>query len=135
LGSSNSIVACRIEDFQGTSQVGMHASNKSIMVEFMCGSIAGVPMTVAVAEFKGPVVHGVVRFAQASDAQQQCAIEVEIDGLAPGAHGWSVHEFGDLTQGPSSTGPAYDFPLAHPSSVAPVRTLFLQPHSKFENFS
>lgn len=25
---------------------------------------AGVPMTIAVAEFKGPEVHGVVRFAQ-----------------------------------------------------------------------
>lgn len=76
-------------------------------------------MTVAVAEFKGPEVHGVVRFAQASNGQEECTVEAVIDGLAPGAHGWSVHEFGDLTQGALSTGPAYIFPpaLANPSSV------------------
>ena len=75
-------------------------------------------MTVAVAEFKGPEVHGVVRFAQESSGQEECSIEVVVDGLAPGAHGWSVHEFGDLTRGPLSTGAAYAFPPPRTSSIS-----------------
>ncbi|KAG0585920.1 hypothetical protein KC19_2G049600 [Ceratodon purpureus] len=81
-------------------------------------SSACIPMTVAVAEFKGPEVHGVVRFAQDSSGQQECSIETVIDGLAPGAHGWSVHEYGDLTRGPLSTGPAYTFPLCPNPSIS-----------------
>ena len=91
-------------------------------------------MTVAVAEFKGPEVHGVVRFAQESSGQEECSIEVTIDGLAPGAHGWSIHEFGDLTRGALSTGPLYTFPppLNHAVSVSPFpfAKLHLLPHSK-----
>jgi Cu/Zn superoxide dismutase len=63
-------------------------------------------------------VHGVVRFAQESSGQQECSIEVVVDGLAPGAHGWSVHEFGDLTRGPLSTGAAYAFPPPRNSSIS-----------------
>lgn len=37
-------------------------------------------------------------------AREQRA-EAVIDGLAPGAHAWSVHEYGDFTRG---TGPAYN---------------------------
>lgn len=75
-------------------------------------------MTIAVAEFKGPDVHGVVRFAQGSSGGRgSCSIEAVIDGLAPGAHGWSVHEFGDLTQGPMSTGPVYNIDPASSHSV------------------
>lgn len=88
-------------------------------------------MTIAVAEFKGPDVHGVVRFAQGSTEEQaSCSIEAVIDGLAPGAHGWSVHEFGDLTQGPITTGPVYNIdPVSSPS----VRNSSSHIHSAFEH--
>lgn len=92
--------------------------------------MAGVPMTIAVAEFKGPDVHGVVRFAQSTGERASCSIEAVIDGLAPGAHGWSVHEFGDLTQGPMTTGPVYNI---DPASSPSVRYSSSQIHSRLKH--
>ena len=69
-------------------------------------------LTAAVAEFKGPSVFGVVRFVQVS--QEVARIEAEFDGLSPGPHGWSINTYGDLTNGPASTGGHYNpSKLAH----------------------
>ncbi|XP_031497422.1 copper chaperone for superoxide dismutase, chloroplastic/cytosolic [Nymphaea colorata] len=59
-------------------------------------------VSAAVAEFKGPVVHGVVRFAQVN--MELARIEASFSGLSPGIHRWSINEYGDLTEGAASTG-------------------------------
>ncbi|KAL3647236.1 hypothetical protein CASFOL_008204 [Castilleja foliolosa] len=65
----------------------------------------GVPddflVSAAVAEFKGPSIFGVVRVAQVS--MELARIEANFSGLSPGKHGWSINEFGDLTEGAAST--------------------------------
>ncbi|OAE24946.1 hypothetical protein AXG93_3545s1110 [Marchantia polymorpha subsp. ruderalis] len=58
-----------------------------------------------VAEFRGPAVHGLVRFAQMSELESQ--IEATFDGLTPGLHSWSVNEYGDVREGAASTGLPY----------------------------
>ncbi|KAG6541770.1 hypothetical protein Mapa_016782 [Marchantia paleacea] len=58
-----------------------------------------------VAEFRGPAVHGLVRFAQMSELESQ--IEASFDGLTPGLHSWSVNEYGDVREGAASTGLPY----------------------------
>ncbi|XP_073304021.1 copper chaperone for superoxide dismutase, chloroplastic isoform X1 [Primulina huaijiensis] len=63
-------------------------------------------VSAAVAEFKGPVIFGVVRLAQVN--MELAKIEATFSGLAPGKHGWSINEFGDLTMGAASTGKVFD---------------------------
>ena len=46
-------------------------------------------------EIPGPAV-GVIRMVQATE--KQCIIEGTIDGLTPGKHGLTVHDFGDLSR-------------------------------------
>lgn len=58
-----------------------------------------------VAEFKGPDVFGVVRIVQVS--MELARIEASFSGLSKGHHGWSINEYGDLTQGAASTGSIY----------------------------
>ncbi|CAF2051177.1 BnaA09g47090D [Brassica napus] len=60
----------------------------------------------AVAEFKGPDIFGVVRFAQVS--MELARIEANFTGLSPGNHSWSINEYGDLTNGAASTGNLYN---------------------------
>ncbi|KAL6979664.1 hypothetical protein U1Q18_021320 [Sarracenia purpurea var. burkii] len=75
----------------------------------------GVPedfiVSAAVAEFKGPHIFGVVRIAQVN--MELARLEASFSGLAPGKHGWSINEFGDLTMGPASTGKVFN-----PTNVA-----------------
>ncbi|XP_062025582.1 copper chaperone for superoxide dismutase, chloroplastic/cytosolic [Rosa rugosa] len=70
----------------------------------------GIPedflVSAAVAEFKGPNVFGVVRFAQVN--MELARIEANCSGLSPGKHGWSINEFGDLTKGAASTGKVFN---------------------------
>ncbi|KAL5815313.1 hypothetical protein ACOSQ4_025954 [Xanthoceras sorbifolium] len=70
----------------------------------------GVPedflVSAAVAEYKGPDIFGVVRMAQVN--MELARIEANFSGLSPGKHGWSINEFGDLTNGPASTGEVYN---------------------------
>lgn len=70
----------------------------------------GVPedflVSAAVSEFKGPNIFGVVRFAQVN--MELARIEANFSGLSPGKHGWSINEFGDLTEGAASTGKVYN---------------------------
>ncbi|CAN7096651.1 unnamed protein product [Brassica rapa subsp. narinosa] len=70
----------------------------------------GVPqdflVSAAVAEFKGPDIFGVVRFAQVS--MELARIEANFTGLSPGNHSWSINEYGDLTNGAASTGNLYN---------------------------
>ncbi|CAO2043404.1 unnamed protein product [Urochloa humidicola] len=65
-------------------------------------------VSAAVAEFKGPVVFGVVRLAQVN--MELARVEATFSGLSPGKHGWSINEFGDLTKGAESTGKVYNPP-------------------------
>ncbi|ONK56261.1 uncharacterized protein A4U43_C10F5780 [Asparagus officinalis] len=76
-------------------------------------------ISAAVAEFKGPVIFGVVRLAQVSI--ELTRIEASFSGLSPGKHGWSINEFGDLTRGPESTGKVYN--PANVSSEKPIGDL------------
>ncbi|KAF8380360.1 hypothetical protein HHK36_027845 [Tetracentron sinense] len=70
----------------------------------------GVPedflVSAAVAEFKGPDIFGVVRLAQVN--MELARIEASFSGLSPGKHSWSINEFGDLTNGASSTGKVFN---------------------------
>ncbi|KAL8543846.1 hypothetical protein ACS0TY_004414 [Phlomoides rotata] len=63
-------------------------------------------VSAAVAEFKGPVVFGVVRLAQVN--MELARIEANFSGLPHGRHGWSINQFGDLTKGATSTGKVFD---------------------------
>lgn len=63
-------------------------------------------ISAAVAEFKGPVILGVVRLAQVN--MELARIEANFSGLSPGKHGWSINEFGDLTNGAASTGKVFN---------------------------
>lgn len=54
------------------------------------------------AEFKGPEISGVVRFAQVS--MELARIDASFSGLTPGSHAWSINTYGDLTRGAASTG-------------------------------
>lgn len=62
-------------------------------------------VSAAVAEFKGPEIFGVVRFAQVN--MELAQIEASFGGLSTGKHGWSINEFGDLTRGAASTGKVF----------------------------
>ena len=71
---------------------------------------ADLLVSAAVAEFKGPKIIGVVRFAQVN--MELSRVEANFSGLSPGVHGWTINEFGDLTRGAASTGKIYN-----PSSI------------------
>lgn len=84
----------------------------------------GVPedflISAAVAEFKGPDIFGVVRLAQVN--MELARIEATFSGLSPGKHGWSINEFGDLTNGAASTGKVFD-PTSQATSEEPLGDL------------
>lgn len=85
----------------------------------------GVPedflISAAVAEFKGPDIFGVVRFAQVS--MELAKIEAIFSGLSPGKHGWSINEFGDLTRGAASTGKIFNPNDQEKEPLGDLRTL------------
>ncbi|XP_047337616.1 copper chaperone for superoxide dismutase, chloroplastic/cytosolic [Impatiens glandulifera] len=70
----------------------------------------GIPeeflVSAAVSEFKGPNIFGVVRLAQVS--MELARVEANFSGLSPGKHAWSINEYGDLTNGPKSTGKVFN---------------------------
>lgn len=63
-------------------------------------------VSAVVAEFKGPVIFGVVRLGQVN--MELARIEASFSGLSPGKHGWSINEYGDLTRGVASTGKTFN---------------------------
>ena len=69
---------------------------------------AAIPNAVAVAEFKGPEIYGVVWILQLNMTMAQ--INATFCGLSEGPHGWSINEYGDLSQGAASTGKIYNPP-------------------------
>ena len=60
----------------------------------------------AVCVLKSEKVNGVVKFSQEGDGPVK--VSGEISGLAPGQHGFHVHQFGDNTDGCTSAGPHYN---------------------------
>ncbi|CAG8499760.1 1584_t:CDS:2, partial [Acaulospora colombiana] len=58
-------------------------------------------------KFESDSVHGIVKFTQ-EDENALTLIDVEIEGLTPGEHGFHVHEFGDNTDGCTSAGDHYN---------------------------
>jgi len=64
-------------------------------------------MPKAVCVLKGDVVQGTVWFNQEGDGKP-VSVTGEIKGLAPGLHGFHVHEFGDTTDGCTSAGPHFN---------------------------
>lgn len=72
----------------------------------LCYVLSDFLVSAAVAEFKGPDIFGVVRFAQVS--MELARIEANFTGLSPGTHSWCINEYGDLTNGAASTGNLYN---------------------------
>uniref|UniRef100_A0A4D6QIB3 Superoxide dismutase [Cu-Zn] n=1 Tax=Pohlia nutans TaxID=140635 RepID=A0A4D6QIB3_9BRYO len=73
------------------------------------GSLAITAMATkkAVAVLKGTSdVEGVVTLLQEDDGPTK--VSVKISGLAPGKHGFHLHQFGDTTNGCLSTGPHFN---------------------------
>merc|ERR1712166_1522444 len=62
--------------------------------------------TKAVCVLKSDKVNGVVHFNQEGDGP--VSVTGSISGLAPGQHGFHVHQFGDSTDGCTSAGPHYN---------------------------
>uniref|UniRef100_A0A914H046 Superoxide dismutase [Cu-Zn] n=1 Tax=Globodera rostochiensis TaxID=31243 RepID=A0A914H046_GLORO len=54
-----------------------------------------------------PNVKGMVTFSQ-DGVHMPVAVTGQISGLSPGAHGFHVHEFGDLSNGCSTAGPHFN---------------------------
>lgn len=54
----------------------------------------------------GTKAHGLIRFVQATESR--IIIDGSITGLTPGEHGFHIHEFGDLSNGCTSTGAHYN---------------------------
>ncbi|KZV19457.1 copper chaperone for superoxide dismutase, chloroplastic [Dorcoceras hygrometricum] len=77
-------------------------------------------VSAAVAEFKGPVIFGVVRLAQVT--MELAKIEATFSGLPPGKHGWSINQFGDLTMGAASTGKVFN-PTNYDKALGDLGTL------------
>lgn len=80
-------------------------------------------ISAAVAEFKGPSIFGVVRFAQVN--MELARVEANFSGLSPGKHAWSINEFGDLTRGAASTGKAFNPPDYRSEKVLFVHNLIV----------
>ena len=51
-------------------------------------------------------VKGIIKLTQEHGGKTK--ISAKIEGLAPGPHGFHIHEFGDLTEGCKTAGPHYN---------------------------
>ncbi|XP_024383742.1 superoxide dismutase [Cu-Zn], chloroplastic [Physcomitrium patens] len=106
---STSLVAPTVAASQSAFQ------GASVRVNLMpaVGVVKSRPLTIvaatkkAVAVLKGNAnVEGVVTLLQEDDGPTK--VNVKITGLAPGKHGFHLHEFGDTTNGCMSTGPHFN---------------------------
>jgi Cu-Zn family superoxide dismutase len=98
----------------GSSQSALHGvavrvSAVPVIAAKKSRSLAIIAMATkkAVAVMKGTsAVEGVVTLVQEDDGPTK--VSVKISGLAPGKHGFHLHEFGDTTNGCISTGPHFN---------------------------
>ncbi|CAG9803117.1 unnamed protein product [Chironomus riparius] len=66
-------------------------------------------------------VHGTITFSQPS-CTEAVLVQVELNGLSPGKHGFHIHEKGDLSGGCASTGSHYNPDrLKHGAREAQIR--------------
>ncbi|TXG47154.1 hypothetical protein EZV62_026448 [Acer yangbiense] len=105
----------KLQTVNGIKNVEVDLSNQVVRI-LGCSSVKTMTEALEqtgrkVAEFKGPDIFGVVHFAQVN--MELARIEANFYGLSPGKHGWSINEFGDLTNGAASTGKVYN-----PTSIA-----------------
>ncbi|KAG0604458.1 hypothetical protein M758_10G173800 [Ceratodon purpureus] len=98
-------VAASQSAFQG---VAVRVSNMPMLAMAKSRSLTITAATKkAVAVLKGTSnVEGVVTLLQEDDGPTK--VSVKITGLAPGKHGFHLHEFGDTTNGCMSTGPHFN---------------------------
>ncbi|XP_073304081.1 superoxide dismutase [Cu-Zn], chloroplastic-like [Primulina huaijiensis] len=96
--------------FQG---VTLKANLRAILSLSSPAAAAPKPLTVVASSKKGvavlkgtSAVDGVVTLTQEGDGPT--TVKVRITGLAPGKHGFHLHEFGDTTNGCISTGPHFN---------------------------
>ncbi|KAF4403968.1 hypothetical protein G4B88_014424 [Cannabis sativa] len=110
----------KLQTVNGVKSVEVDLSNQ-VLNNLLC--LADFLISAAVAEFKGPEIFGVVRLAQVN--MELARIEANFSGLSPGKHGWSINEFGDLTNGAASTGKVFNTPREGPTDepVGDLRTL------------
>ena len=59
----------------------------------------------AVAVFSESDIKGIIRF---TDTKEGCLIDVKLQGVPDGKHGFHIHEKGDLSDGCKSAGPHYN---------------------------
>ncbi|TMW96763.1 hypothetical protein EJD97_006815 [Solanum chilense] len=93
--------------------VSLNVESKFRQSLTLCAVTTPKPLTVfaatkkAVAVLKGNSnVEGVVTLSQNDDGPT--TVNVRISGLAPGLHGFHLHEYGDTTNGCMSTGPHFN---------------------------
>jgi len=91
---------CRVWEFTQFRILEGSSANKSSIVQ-----TPDKMASKAVCVLKSDKVNGVVRFVQDGDAVK---LSGEITGLAPGEHGFHVHQFGDNTDGCVSAGPHFN---------------------------
>ena len=89
----------------------------------LLGLGAAVADSYAVAEMRAATgwngaVSGSVKFRQPSDGLADVTVEIDIEGLSPGLHGFHVHQYGDVrSTGDLSTIGAHFTPYCIPPEI------------------
>ncbi|CAI9734784.1 copper chaperone for superoxide dismutase-like [Octopus vulgaris] len=85
----------------------LEKSGKKVALQGYGSELTGKNLGAAVAaiDMGKSMVQGVIRLVQASP--KTCVIEGTLDGLKPGVHRLSIHEYGDISNGCNSCGDIY----------------------------
>eukprot|EP00897_Mesotaenium_endlicherianum_P001175 jgi/Mesen1/11058/ME000099S10501 len=114
LAASMAVLAPAQSSFVGSTRIEKSFSGQSLRMATPAASIkrnarlqVSAATQKAVAVLKGTAgVEGVVNLTQEDNGPTK--VELKITGLAPGNHGFHLHEFGDTTNGCMSTGPHFN---------------------------